>query len=71
MVPVPWVKSMEQLNELVAAIVDRLTFHAYIIKTGTQSYRLRTTPATGAEANGVTRWGIPLGTLHGVQIAPS
>lgn len=28
---------------LVAAIVDRLTFHAHIIETGTESYRLRTT----------------------------
>jgi DNA replication protein DnaC len=27
---------------LAAAVVDRLTFHAYIIETGTQSYRLRT-----------------------------
>ncbi len=31
---------------LVAAIVDRLTFHAHIIETGTESYRLRTTRAT-------------------------
>ena len=30
---------------LVAAIVDRLTFHAHIIETGTDSYRLRTTKA--------------------------
>jgi DNA replication protein DnaC len=30
---------------LVAAIVDRLTFHAHIIETGTDSYRLRTTRA--------------------------
>ena len=28
---------------LVAAIVDRVTFHAHIIETGTNSYRLRTT----------------------------
>lgn len=28
---------------LVAAIVDRLTFNAHIIETGTESYRLRTT----------------------------
>jgi DNA replication protein DnaC len=27
---------------LVAAIVDRVTFNARILKTGTQSYRLRT-----------------------------
>ena len=30
---------------LVAAIVDRRTFHAHIIETGTESYRLRTTRA--------------------------
>lgn len=30
---------------LVAAIVDRLTFHAHIIETGTESYRLRMTRA--------------------------
>jgi hypothetical protein len=27
---------------LVAAIVDRVTFYAYILETGTQSYRLAT-----------------------------
>jgi hypothetical protein len=27
-------------------IVDRLTFHAHIIETGTESYRLRTTRAS-------------------------
>jgi hypothetical protein len=32
----------------VAAIVDRLTFHAHLIETGTDGYRLRTTRgATG------------------------
>ncbi len=30
---------------LVAAIVDRLTFHAHIIETGNESYRLRATRA--------------------------
>jgi DNA replication protein DnaC len=30
---------------LVAAIVDRVTFNAHIIETGTDSYRLRTTKA--------------------------
>jgi DNA replication protein DnaC len=29
--------------QLVAAIVDRLTFNAHIIETGSQSYRLRAT----------------------------
>ena len=28
---------------LAAAVVDRLTFNAHIINTGTNSYRLRTT----------------------------
>jgi DNA replication protein DnaC len=31
---------------LVAAVVDRLTFRAQIVETGTESYRLRTTRAT-------------------------
>jgi DNA replication protein DnaC len=31
---------------LVAAIVDRLTFHAHIIETGSDSYRLRSTRRT-------------------------
>jgi DNA replication protein DnaC len=33
---------------LVAAIVDRVTFNAHIIETGTDSYRLRTTKTTRA-----------------------
>ena len=31
---------------LVAAIVDRVTFNAHIIETGTKSYRLRTSRTT-------------------------
>jgi hypothetical protein len=31
---------------LVAAIVDRVTFNAHIIETGTASYRLRTSKTT-------------------------
>jgi hypothetical protein len=31
---------------LVAAIVDRVTFNAHIIETGTQSYRLVTSKTT-------------------------
>ncbi len=31
---------------LVAAIVDRVTFNAHILETGTQSYRLRTSKNT-------------------------
>ena len=33
---------------LVAAIVDRVTFHAHILETGTQSYRLRTSKTAEA-----------------------
>ena len=33
--------------DLVAAIVDRVTFNAHILETGTQSYRLRTSKTTG------------------------
>jgi DNA replication protein DnaC len=36
---------------LAAAVVDRLTFRAHIIETGTQSYRLRTTRAGKAGTN--------------------
>jgi len=32
---------------LVAAIVDRVTFNAHILQTGTQSYRLRTSKTAG------------------------
>jgi hypothetical protein len=35
---------------LVAAIVDRVTFNAHILETGTQSYRLRTSKNTRREA---------------------
>jgi hypothetical protein len=31
---------------LVAAIVDRITFNAHILETGTESYRLRTSKTT-------------------------
>jgi DNA replication protein DnaC len=36
---------------LVAAIVDRVTFNAHILETGTQSYRLRTTKTTSRGKN--------------------
>ena len=36
---------------LVAAIVDRVTFNAHILETGTQSYRLRTSKNTRRHAN--------------------
>lgn len=29
-------------SQIIAAIVDRVTFNAHIIETGTESYRLRT-----------------------------
>jgi len=35
---------------LVAAIVDRLTFNAHIVETGTESFRLRSTKAKRASA---------------------
>jgi DNA replication protein DnaC len=36
---------------LVAAIVDRVTFNAHILETGTQSYRLRTSRTRGKKAS--------------------
>jgi len=41
-VPVEWTSTFTD-PRLCAAIVDRLTFDAHIIQTGTDSYRLRTT----------------------------
>ena len=35
---------------LAAAVVDRLTFRAHILETGTSSYRLRTSRAKRKEA---------------------
>jgi len=37
---------------LVAAIVDRLTFNAHILETGTQSYRLRTSKSSSRRRRG-------------------
>ncbi len=37
-------------RRLAAAVVDRLTFNAHIIQTGTESYRLRTTRAAKKKA---------------------
>jgi DNA replication protein DnaC len=39
---------------LAAAVVDRLTFRAHIIETGTESYRLRATPARTPRLGGKT-----------------
>ena len=39
---------------LAAAVVDRLTFNAHIIQTGTDSYRLRATQATRAKKGATT-----------------
>ena len=36
---------------LAAAVVDRLTFRAHIIETGTESYRLHMTAAAKGGAN--------------------
>jgi hypothetical protein len=36
---------------LVAAIVDRVTFNAHILETGTQSHRLRTSKNTRRKAS--------------------
>jgi len=38
---------------LVAAIVDRVTFNAHIIETGTKSYRLRTSKTTTRTKHGI------------------
>jgi DNA replication protein DnaC len=36
---------------LAAAIVDRVTYCAHILQTGTQSYRLRTSKTTSRSKN--------------------
>ena len=41
-VPIEWGRTFTD-PRLAAAVVDRLTFNAHIINTGTNSYRLRTT----------------------------
>jgi hypothetical protein len=33
----------------LVAVVDRVTFNAHILETGTQSYRLRTSKATASK----------------------
>jgi DNA replication protein DnaC len=42
-------------TRLAAAVIDRVTFNAHIIETGTESYRLRVTrqrrSTTGAKSN--------------------
>ena len=50
---------------LCAAIIDRLTFDAHIINTGTDSHRLRTAkartkPSKPEPAPGVIKWGTRL-----------
>ena len=47
-VPLPdeWLAVMA--DPVLAAIVDRLTFNAHIIETGTESFRLRSTRAKRA-----------------------
>jgi DNA replication protein DnaC len=39
---------------LVAAIVDRVTFNAHILETGTESYRLRTSKSSSRRKRGAT-----------------
>lgn len=39
---------------LVAAIVDRITFNAHILETGTESYRLRTSKSSARRKRGPT-----------------
>ena len=60
---------------LVAAIVDRLTFRAHIIETGTESFRLRTTrKATGRLISGRAggrRWPPPRRTRRGRTCSPT
>ena len=41
-----WQHDYKDKYRLAAAVVDRLTFNAHIINTGTSSYRLRSTRAT-------------------------
>ena len=41
-VPIEWGATFPD-PRLAAAVVDRLTFRAHIINTGSNSYRLRTT----------------------------
>jgi DNA replication protein DnaC len=41
-----WGQIIRDPRLVAEAIVDRLTFHAHIIETGTESYRLRTTRAS-------------------------
>jgi len=47
-VPIGWTKTFTD-PRLCAAIVDRLTYDATIIETGTTSYRLAHTRAAGAK----------------------
>ena len=41
----PAARAATRARRLVAAIVDRVTFNADIVETGTNSYRLRTSKA--------------------------
>ncbi len=46
--PVEWGKVITDAR-LVAAIIDRLTFNAHIIETGSESYRIKSTQARRAK----------------------
>lgn len=50
-VPVEWGTVFPD-PRLVAAIVDRVTFNAHILETGTQSYRLATSKTSRARRAG-------------------
>ena len=44
--PACWFVSASMTVDGIAAIVDRVTFNAHILETGTPSYRLRTSKTT-------------------------
>jgi DNA replication protein DnaC len=43
--PIEWGKTFTD-TRLAAAVIDRITYRAHIIETGTASYRLATTSMT-------------------------
>lgn len=53
---------------LVAAIVDRVTFNAHILETGTQSYRLRTSKTRGRSTKPAD---LPMGPKSVTTVGPN
>ncbi len=49
---------------LVAAIIDRLTFNAHIIETGSGSYRLKSTQARPAKTRSLLETSVDLGQVE-------